>query len=103
MEKILELIFKLGPQLAPGGGAADTILGYAIKYGPTLLLDVVQALEKRKMSVADVEAIFANVKPYDSFNIQAPAAAAPAVLAPPAIATTAPGAPLAPRSHIFIT
>lgn len=89
MEKILELVFKLGPQMAPGGGAADLILGYAIKYGPTLLLDLVQAMEKRKMSVADVEAIFANVKPYESFGIQAPAPAAAAAPAPAPLALPA--------------
>jgi hypothetical protein len=95
MEKLLDLILKVGPSLVPGGGAADTVLGYAMKYGPALVEDVVEALKKKNLTIADVEAIFADVKPYSAFGIKDPNAAAAAAPSPATLAATNAN-PLAP-------
>lgn len=58
----------------------DIFLGYALKYGPELVLDVVNLLKKKGITVDEIETIFANVKPYSAFGIPdvAPTAPVPA-------------------------
>lgn len=47
----------------------DTFLSYAAKYGPELVVAVLDALKKKGITVAEVETIFADVKPYEAFGI----------------------------------
>ncbi len=45
------------------------IITEAVKYGPDFVISVINALKKTDATIADVEALFANVKPYDSYGI----------------------------------
>lgn len=49
--------------------ALDMLFGYALKYGPTLVADVLVALKKNGITVSEVETIFQGVKSYESFGI----------------------------------
>lgn len=40
-----------------------------IKYGPELEVDIVNALHKQGYTVAQIDAIFAQAKPYDQLGI----------------------------------
>lgn len=40
-----------------------------IQYGPQMVTDIKNLLNKQDASIADVEALFANVKPYAQFGI----------------------------------
>ncbi len=61
----------------------DTLLSLALKYGPALVLDVIEAMKKRSISVADVEATFAGVLPLTAFNISPPVLTGNMTLTPP--------------------
>lgn len=47
----------------------EIFLPLAIKYGPEVYQDIVAAFTKAGYTVAQVEAIFAQVKPYDQLGI----------------------------------
>jgi hypothetical protein len=47
-------------------------LSLALKYGPQLVADLIEALKKKGITVAEVEAMFADVKPYEAFGIKDP-------------------------------
>lgn len=57
-----------------------------IQYGPGFVTDVIAVLKKPDPTLADVEALFANVKPYAAYGIP------DVVPAPPAAPPTAPTA-----------
>lgn len=40
-----------------------------IQYGPQIVTDIKNLLSKKDATIADVEAVFANLKPYSAFNI----------------------------------
>ena len=43
---------------------ATLLIQSAIQYGPEIVIAVTQALQKPGVTVAEIEAIFAGVKPY---------------------------------------
>lgn len=45
------------------------VLPLVIKYAPGLIKDIQAALEKEGYTVAEIDAIFAAVKPYDELGI----------------------------------
>lgn len=47
----------------------DILLQYAAKYGPELVLSVLDAMKKKGITVQEVEAVFAGVKPFSAFGI----------------------------------
>ena len=55
----------------------DYALTLALKYGPQLVADLIEALKKKGITVAEVEAMFADVKPYEALNIKDPNSAQP--------------------------
>ena len=46
------------------GAIAPLLIQAAIQYGPQVVIAVTQALQKPDVTVAEIEAIFAGVKPY---------------------------------------
>ena len=48
----------------------EALIVLAAKYGPGLVNDLIAVWKKPNPSIADVEAVFANVNPYASFGIQ---------------------------------
>lgn len=53
-----------------------------IQYGPQIVTDIKNLLSKKDATIEDVEAVFANLKPYSDFNIPAIAPTAPVVNEP---------------------
>lgn len=45
------------------------ILQYGIQYGPGIAQEVIALFKKQDATIADVEALFAKIKPYDQYNI----------------------------------
>lgn len=48
-----------------------------IQYGPQIVTDIKNLLNKKDATISDVEAVFANLKPYSAFNIPDVAPMAP--------------------------
>ena len=49
------------------GTIAPLLIQAAIQYGPQVVEAVAQALQKPAVTLAEIEAIFAGVKPYNSY------------------------------------
>ena len=45
------------------------VLGLVQQYGPSVITAVKILLKKENATIEDVEAIFADLKPYEAFNI----------------------------------
>ncbi len=61
----------------------------ADKYGPKIIADIIAALKKAGYSVAQIDEIFSQCKPYDQLGINPPAI--PPAAIPPAKFTTLAG------------
>lgn len=58
------------------GTVAPLLINAAIQYGPEIVIAVTQALQNPQVTLAEIEAIFAGVKPYSVyFPTPAPAKA----------------------------
>lgn len=53
------------------------ILGLVQQYGPSIITGIKSIISKKDATIADVEAIFKGLQPYEAFGI-------PAVVIPPA-------------------
>ena len=62
----------------------EALIVLAAKYGPELVTGLIALFKKQNPTLADIEALFANVKPYDSYGI-GPGALAPAPPPPPPV------------------
>lgn len=60
------------------------ILQLVAQYGPSILAGIEGLFTKASPTVADIQAVFAGLKPYSAFGISLPAAVAPATPAPAA-------------------
>ena len=49
--------------------AIEALIILAAKYGPEFVMTVIALFKKPNPTVADVEALFANVKPYAAYGI----------------------------------
>lgn len=64
-----------------------TFVPLAIKYGPEIYVDIIAAFKKAGYTVAQIDAIFAQAKPYDQLGINPNAPVqpeTPTVVVPPA-------------------
>lgn len=60
-----------------------------IQYGPSIITDIKNLFNKKDATIEDIEAVFANLKPYSAFNI-------------PDIAPTSPVVTIAPNTSITV-
>lgn len=49
----------------------EALIVLAAKYGPGVITGIKAALTKKDVTIEDIEALFANVHPYEYFNIPA--------------------------------
>ena len=49
--------------------AIEAIVILAAKYGPELVTGIIGLFKTANPTIADVEAVFASVKPYSAYNI----------------------------------
>ncbi len=49
--------------------AIEAIIILAAKYGPELVMGLIGIFKKADPTLADIEALFANVKPYSAYQI----------------------------------
>ena len=49
--------------------AIEALIILAAKYGPEFVMAIIALFKKPNPTIADVEAIFADVKPYDAYGI----------------------------------
>lgn len=73
------------------GTIIGIVLPLVAKYGPQLIADIVSAFQKAGYTIEQVDAIFAQVKPYDQLGINPNAPVQPEAAAP-----TPPSTPPAP-------
>lgn len=52
--------------------AIEALIILAAKYGPALVTDIISLFKKENPTVADVEALFGSIKPYEAYGIVAP-------------------------------
>lgn len=48
------------------------LVQFGLQYGPAAVQGIVKVLNNPSSTVADVEAAFANLKPYSAYNINPP-------------------------------
>lgn len=41
----------------------------AIQYGPAFIKQIIELCQKKDLTIAEIDAAFASVKPYDAWNI----------------------------------
>lgn len=51
----------------------EALIILAAKYGPKFVADVCALFKRHDVTVADLEALFGQVKPYQAYNIPDPA------------------------------
>lgn len=49
--------------------AIEALIILAAKYGPQFVSSVIALFKKEQITVAEVEQLFANVKPYEAYGI----------------------------------
>lgn len=66
------------------------LVQFGLQYGPEAVTSIIALLKNTGATIQDVEAAFANLKPYSAYNINPPAAATTTTTPPAAVYTTTP-------------
>ncbi len=52
--------------------ALEAIIILAAKYGPEVVTGIIALFKKQTVTIDDVEKLFANVKPFEAYNVKPP-------------------------------